>query len=100
MSHSTSLLQRTIVKWIALYVPLAWPAGIPTRPEIDQELGGTKPVDFAQDVAQLEALLEYITTQPRAFDWQLHPIFGEMSESACLRWGYLHVDHHLRQFGA
>jgi len=100
VSHSTGLLQRTIVKWSALYLPLPWPAGIPTRPEIDQELGGTKPVDFGQDVAQLEALLEYITTQTRPFEWQLHPIFGRMSESAWLRWGYLHVDHHLRQFGA
>jgi len=51
VSHSTSLLQRTIVKWMALYLPLPWPAAIPTRPEIDQELGGTRPVDFAQDVA-------------------------------------------------
>src|SRR6195256_2854053 len=100
VSHSTGLLQRTIVKWIALYLPLPWPAGIPTRPEVDQELGGTRPVDFAKDVAQLEALVDHITTQPRTFDWQLHPIFGKMSEAAWLRWGYLHVDHHLRQFGA
>ena len=99
-SHATSLLQRTIVKWIALYLPLPWPAGIPTRPEIDQELGGTRPVDFAADVAQLETLLELITTQPRSFEWQLHPIFGRMSETAWLRWAYLHIDHHLRQFGA
>ena len=100
VSHSTSLLQRTVVKWIALYLPLAWPAGIHTRPEIDQELGGTRPVDFARDVAQLEDLVEYITTQTRPFDSQLHPIFGSMSDAAWLRWGYLHVDHHLRQFGA
>ena len=65
MSHATGLLQRTIVKWIALYLPLPWPAGILTRPEIDQELGGTRPVDFAADVAQLEALLELITAQTR-----------------------------------
>ena len=100
VSHATSLLQRTIVKWIALYLPLPWPAGIPTRPEIDQELGGTRPVDFAADVAQLEALLEHITTQTRTFEWQAHPIFGRMSEAAWLRWAYLHMDHHLRQFGA
>ena len=31
---------------------------------------------------------------------QIHPLFGRMSEAAWLRWGYLHVDHHLRQFGA
>ncbi len=100
VSHATSVLQRTIVKWIALYAPLPWPAGIRTRPEIDQELGGTRPVDFAEDLAQVEALLVLITAQTRSFDWQLHPIFGMLSDAAWLRWGYLHTDHHLRQFGA
>ncbi len=100
VSHATSVLQRTIVKWIALYAPLAWPAGIRTRPEIDQELGGTRPVDFAEDLAQVEALLVLITAQTRSFDGQLHPIFGMLSDAAWLRWGYLHTDHHLRQFGA
>lgn len=99
VSHTMSLLERTIVKWVALYAPLRWPAGILTRPEIDQELGGTRPVDFAADVAQLEALLELVTTQAGTFDRQLHPIFGRMSEAAWLRWAYLHIDHHLRQFG-
>jgi hypothetical protein len=99
-SHATSLLQGTIVRWIALYLPAPWPAGIRTRPEIDQEQGGTRPVDFAADVAQLEALLEVITAETRSFDWPRHPRFGRMSESAWLRWGYLHMNHHLRQFGA
>src|SRR5215510_3400288 len=34
-SASTGLLQSTVIKWIALYVPLPWPAGVPTRPEMD-----------------------------------------------------------------
>jgi hypothetical protein len=92
--------RRTMVKWIALYVPVPWPPGIRTRPEIDQELLGTTPVDFAADVAQLQGLLDQVTAQSRNFEWQSHPIFGSMSEAAWLRWGYLHVDHHLRQFGA
>ena len=100
VSHATSLLNRTIVKWIALYLPLPWPGGILTRPEIDQEIGGTRPVDFATDVAQLEAHVDLITAQTRRFDWHVHPIFGKMSDAAWLRWGYLHMDHHLRQFGA
>ena len=29
-----------------------------------------------------------------------HPFFGAMSPNQWLRWGYLHTDHHLRQFGA
>jgi hypothetical protein len=93
------LFHRTFLKWIALYLPLRWPAGILTTPEIDQEIGGTRPVDFAADVAALEALLDRITTQTGNVGWQMHPVFGRMSEAAWLRWAYLHMDHHLRQFG-
>jgi len=101
VSPATGVLQRTIVKWIALYLPLRWPGGrILTRPEIDQEVGGTKPGDFASDVAELEALVELFAARTRIFDWQPHSIFGRMSEADWLRWGYLHMDHHLRQFGA
>jgi hypothetical protein len=85
---------------VVLYVPLRWPSGIVTRPEIDQLLGGTKPTDFTADVAQLEELVELVTAETRSLVWALHPIFGRMSDAAWLRWGYLHMDHHLRQFGA
>ena len=102
VSPATGLMQRTAVKWIALYLPLRWPVGIKTRPEIDQVLGNTAtaPAEFAADVAELEALVELITTQTRNLDWHPHPIFGRLSERAWMRWAYLHMDHHLRQFGA
>ena len=100
VSHATSALRRTILKWIVLYLPLRWPAGIPTTPEIDQEIGGTTPVDFDADVARLEALMAIVTARKRNFVWQMHPIFGPMSEDDWLRWAYRHVDHHLRQFRA
>jgi len=35
VSEDITPLRRTIVKWIVLYLPLRWPAGILTRPEID-----------------------------------------------------------------
>jgi hypothetical protein len=101
MSPATGQLQRTVVKWIALYVPLPWPRGrILTRPEIDQMVGGTKPAVFAADLAELESLVELVTAPERAFEWHPHPIFGRLSDAEWLRWGYLHMDHHLRQFGA
>ena len=96
----TGRLQSTMIKWIALYLPLPWPAGIGTTPELDQKLGGTRPVDFAADVAELEALLDRVTTHRETLDGQSHPIFGRMSEAGWLRWAYLHMDHHLRQFSA
>jgi hypothetical protein len=93
-------LPRPVMRWIALYAPVRWPAGILTTPELDQHAGGTRPSDFDADVAELEKLLTEVATGRRdRFPRHLHPIFGRMSESAWLRWAYLHVDHHLRQFG-
>jgi hypothetical protein len=99
VSDASGRLQRTMVKWIVLYLPLPWPAGLLTRPELDQERGGTSPFDFAADVADLEALLDRVTTPQAAVDGRSHPVFGRMSKAGWLRWGYLHMDHHLRQFG-
>jgi hypothetical protein len=99
VSDATGVLHRTILKWVVLYAPLKWPVGVPTRPEIDQELGGTKPTDFMEDMARLEALLEHMT-RSESPSRPVHPIFGGMSEAAWRRWAYLHIDHHLRQFGA
>jgi hypothetical protein len=99
VSPATGVVQSTVIKWIALYLPFKWPAGVPTRPEVDQEVGGTRPDDFARDLAELEVLLERVTTQAVGYDWPAHPIFGRMSQSAWMRWAYLHMDHHLRQFG-
>jgi hypothetical protein len=95
----TSPFQRPVVKCLALYAPLRWPPGILTSPEIDQEAGGTKPADFATDLADLEALVELLTDPVRRFEWHEHPIFGRMSDRSWFRWAYLHMDHHLRQFG-
>jgi hypothetical protein len=90
---------RGLIKWFALYVPLPWPKGVKTRPEMDQEVRGTPPVEFDADMGELRRLLDRFTAQPRDFEWRPHPIFGPMSEEDWMRWGYLHMDHHLRQFG-
>ena len=88
------------VKWVALDAPLRWPRGTPTRPEVDAERGGTAPGTFESDVRDLLCLLDHFTRRPRDFSWQPHPFFGAMTDAEWMRWGYLHTDHHLRQFGA
>jgi hypothetical protein len=96
--HST-FFDRTVIRWAALHVPLTWPRGVPTRPEMDQLGGGTRPTDFAIDSAALAAAIERFGRQPRDFQFSRHPIFGNLTEWEWLRWGYLHTDHHFRQFG-
>jgi hypothetical protein len=93
-------LTRSVIKWVALYAPMRWPTGIQTVAEFDQRTAGTRPADFAADVAALEVLLGRIRRREAGAPWPRHPIFGRMSQQAWLRWAYLHMDHHLRQFGA
>ncbi len=95
-SPATSLLQRTLVKWIALRTPLRWPPGVPTRPEIEQGRGGTPPGEWDADRAELFKLMDAFAEKQT---FGVHPTFGKMSERDWLIWGYRHVDHHLRQFG-
>jgi hypothetical protein len=89
-----------LIKWIALWAPIPWPRGFKTVPELDQQIGGTAPAEFARDMRDLLSLLDRITRQPRDFQWQPHPQFGALSDKEWMRLGYLHPDHHLRQFGA
>jgi len=89
---------RTVIKWIALNVPMKWPPGVKTMPEVDQEVGGTKPVEFARDRHDLEALMEQFAVK-QGRELQPHPMFGLMTTEQWQRWGWLHMDHHLRQFG-
>jgi Protein of unknown function (DUF1569) len=97
-SPATGLFQRTFLKWFALRVPIHWPRGVPTRPEVEQGKGGSPPVDFQQDVNSLLSTLgRFCSDLPNPCP--LHPIFGKMTNEDWMRWGYLHADHHLRQFG-
>jgi hypothetical protein len=95
----TNAVARTMIRGIALYAPFKWPHGVPTMPENDQERGGTPPEEFQRDLDALAFMIQRLTNQRRDFQWQRHPLFDQMSERDWLRWGYLHVDHHLRQFG-
>lgn len=98
VSPTRMFVPRKLFKWVALRAPFKWPKGVPTRPEVDQGVGGTPPTEFGQDRAELLSMLKRFCTEeinPALF----HPFFGLMSAQDWLRWGYLHADHHLRQFG-
>ena len=100
VSRMPGLYPRALFRWVALYVPLQWPKGVKTRPEMDQQIGGTPPADFTADLQELRSIIERFAGRPLDYPWQPHPFFGHMSHQDWMRWGYLHSDHHLRQFGA
>jgi hypothetical protein len=98
LSPASTLFKRTVYKWAALWIRRRWPQGIKTRPEMDQHLGGTPPEEFASDLEKFRILFE------RFIAWQgefaPHPTLGPLSRTERMRHAYLHMDHHLRQFGA
>ncbi len=100
VSPATGFLQRTVVKWAALHAPLPWPENLPSRPEVAQGKGGTPPGDFESDRRTLVKVVEQFRTAEQVLSTASHPIFGPLTFEEWQRWGYLHVDHHLRQFGA
>ena len=91
---------KPLVRFVALQLPMRWPRGrIRTVPEAEQGVGGTPPIEFERDRAELIALMARFGTAAPTERCSTHPIFGPMSVDLWGRWGYRHMDHHLRQFG-
>lgn len=94
----SSLLSRAVVRWVIVdWFPeqpmgLRLPSGFKISP--DQHF------NFESERAQLATILEAAWHARTDVAWQPHCMFGKMS--VC-EWGKLlqiHVDYHLRQFGA
>jgi len=97
-SSKETWMSRTVMKYVALHTKLPWPQGVPTMPEVDQKIGGTKPIEFERDRQKtLDLLRRFVLSDTR---YGRHPAFGAMTRDEWMLWGYAHVDHHLRQFGA
>jgi hypothetical protein len=90
---------KPVVRFVALHLPVSWPRGIKTLPEAEQGVGGTAPVEFEGDRAELLELIRRFCDASARERAATHPMFGPMRTTEWGRWGYRHVDHHLRQFG-
>jgi hypothetical protein len=90
---------RRLRKWYALHVPLPWPRGVQGRPDLDPRQQGTPPGDFEADRTRAIESLAALAAAPPPELAPAHRLFGPMSAADWRRWAFLHVDHHLRQFG-
>ena len=98
-SMATGIFQRTVMKWGALWFPMPWPKDLRTRPEMEQGRGGTAPIEFGKDRAGLHNAMRRFSAL-EDFGSTPHPLFGPLTAAEWKRWGFLHADHHLRQFHA
>ncbi len=72
---------------------------VETFKELKQGEGGTKPTNFENDKKLLiKSVIKFDTKYPK--DKKInHPAFGDMTKNEWGKLVYLHLDHHLRQFG-
>lgn len=93
--------RRPLRKGLGLWSPLRWPHGLRTSPHHNPHALGSRPSDFARDLARLVDGLERLAMA--STDGPLEPahgFFGAMSIRDWQRWAWKHTEHHLRQFGA
>jgi len=90
-----NVITRSVVRLFALHTSLTWPKGVKTVRESDQEQGGTKPVEWDRDIAELLRRVDAFTP----LEGRTHPKFGPLTAKEWNVWGFRHADHHLRQFG-
>jgi Protein of unknown function (DUF1569) len=86
---------RTI-KYAALYLPMPWPHSTTTIPQLKLDAPGMACTHFAHDLdTLLDSFDSFCALTHHTRD---HPFFTSMEHADWMRWGYLHADHHLRQF--
>jgi hypothetical protein len=89
-------LPPRVMKFAALRIPKHWPPSVPTVRRLKIDAPGMACTTFEQDRASaIAALASFCAVTNLTHD---HPYFGTMQHSDWMRWGYLHADHHLRQF--
>ena len=94
--EGSPLLYRTLVgRWLSLYV-VPWPRGFET-PAIMDMLTNNMPVqDFENEKTHLLFLLKEIRKETTLAP---HHFYGDISKKDWGRLIWVHLDHHLRQFG-
>ena len=89
----STLFRRTLLKWLAVNVPLKWPRG---RVKTVREMQTSRPAEWADDLAACEGLIERVGMGGAA---AVHPALGPLTPREWGRLCWRHLDHHLTQFG-
>ncbi len=99
VDNCAGFLNGPFGRFLVLYLPVRWPKGYPTLPELDAARLPPSDSDFEQDKSELLLQIDRFCRSEPGQLLAEHPILGKMTHREWMRWGYLHTGHHLRQFG-
>ena len=97
IEHIPLSVSPKVAKFVALRSPLRWPKNLPTPPEFKIGSASMATTTFAEDHASLIETFDRFCAAGSLTKG--HPYFITMVHAEWTQWGYLHADHHLRQFG-
>ena len=89
-------LLKPLLKWFIVTRTTEFKRNQKTLRELDAKTGLRPSTSFAADHAALVALLNPAGYHPAGLQ---HPLFGHLSAQEFGEITWLHLDHHLRQFG-
>ena len=73
--------------------------GMPKNAPTVREIVQRPPLTIEAELRELEAAMDRFAAQRDRKQWPVHPAFGKLSRRSWGVLGYVHTDHHLRQFG-
>ncbi len=94
-----NFMMTTFLKWLILTFVKTPKGKVQTVRELKQGKSGTPPTDFESDKKPLIDLIKNFDESFKTNKIVIHPAFGKMTHWQYGRLAFLHLDHHLRQFG-
>lgn len=92
-------ISRYFKKQMALTLDNIPPEKMETLDEINPQKDGTPPISFEDDKVNLIKLLDLFVNNEEHYTLQHHPMFGDLDKDEWGRLIYVHLNHHLKQFG-
>jgi len=94
-----TFFNRNIAKYAGLWLPRIPIKNMKGPVDMDWQQFGSQPQDVTSEKQQLILLLKQFRASALGSHFNPHPMFGKLNRSQWARFMYVHIDHHLRQFG-
>jgi hypothetical protein len=99
VKQTGNFIHHTVMKSLVLWGMPAPKGKVQTFEEIDIAAKGINPENLDEEREGLMITIDEFLSFGEKQEYYPHPAFGKMSVSQWRRLVYLHIDHHLKQFG-
>ena len=94
-----TFVNRNIAKYLGLWLPRIPLKNMKDPVDMNQKYYGTPSTDIETEKQNLTSLVNAVRSFPEGKELNSHPMYGELNLNQWGRFIYVHIDHHLRQFG-